>query len=485
MSTDEPVLSPARPTLWSEMRRTEDWWAVWLGGLLLTLIVASVMFHAEPEGKPAVSALAPYLAKPGKWSTNPLQSLVSKSGASLVGGIFGVGILSALLFGIGQVGLRRSLPKFLLGFAFLFTLTFLTSLLAEQEIIKYYSLEYPLWGLVVGLLVNFSVGRLAFLKPALLTEFYIKTGLVLLGVEVLLPNLIALGIPGICVAWIVTPIVLISTFVFGQKVLKMESAALNMVISADMSVCGVSAAIATGAACRAKKEEISLAITLSLVFTALMMVVQPAIIRLVGMNEVVAGAWLGGTIDSTGAVAAAGTLVGKAAEQTAVTIKMIQNVLIGVVAFGVATYWVTSVERGAAGRRPDPWEIWYRFPKFVFGFVGVSFLFSILSASGEAGSAIVSATTAVSKDLRAWFFGLAFVCIGLDVDFAEVRRNLRGGKPLMLYVCGQTLNLVLTLAMSWLMFGVVFRSAADELILRSQSKVEKPAFVAPATGAKP
>jgi len=168
-----------------------------------------------------------------------------------------------------------------------------------------------------------------------------------------------------------------------------------------------------------------------------------------------------------------------------VTIKMIQNVLIGVVAFGVATYWVTSVERGAAGRRPDPWEIWYRFPKFVFGFVGVSFLFSILSASGEAGSAIVSATTAVSKDLRAWFFGLAFVCIGLDVDFAEVRRNLRGGKPLMLYVCGQTLNLVLTLAMSWLMFGVVFRSAADELILRSQSKVEKPAFVAPATGAKP
>ena len=483
MPAEQPV-TPPRPSLWSEIRSTEDWWAVWLGGLLLALIVASVVWHTVPEGKPHASALAPYLAKPGKWSTNPLQALTSKSGNSLVGGIAGVGLLSGLVFGLGQLGQGRSLLKFLPGFGCVFLMAFLTYLLAEQEIIKYYSLEYPLWGLVVGLLVNFTIGRPGFLKPALLTEFYIKTGLVLLGVEVLLPNLIALGIPGIFVSWVVTPIVLITTFLFGQKVLKMESPALNMVISADMAVCGVSAAIATGAACRAKKEEISLAITLSLVFTALMMVVQPAIIRAVGMNEVVAGAWLGGTIDSTGAVAVAGKLVGNAAEQTAVLIKMIQNILIGVVAFGVATYWVSSVERGNDGRKPDPWEIWYRFPKFVFGFVGVSILFSILAGSGEAGSAIVSATTAVSKDLRAWFFCMAFVCIGLDVDFAEVRRNLRGGKPLVLYVCGQTLNLVLSLAMAWLMFGVVFRDAADELIKKSQAKAHKAAAVAPASGAK-
>ncbi len=494
MSVEQPV-TPRRPSLWSEMRSTEDWWAIWIGGIMLAIIVASVVYFPVPEGKPPVSALAPYLAKPGKWTSNPVQSIVGKGAITAAAfqrgaaGIAGVGVLLGLLLGLGQAGLGRAVVKFLVGFLAVFLLALLTYLLSEQAIIKYYSLEYPLWGLAVGLLVNFTIGQPAVMKPALLTEFYIKTGLVLLGVEVLLPNLIALGIPGICVSWVVTPIVLITTYIFGQKVLKMESPALNMVISADMSVCGVSAAIATGAACRAKKEEISLAITLSLVFTALMMVVQPAIIRMVGMHEVVAGAWLGGTIDSTGAVAAAGTLVGKAAEQTAILVKMIQNVLIGVVAFGVATYWVSSVERRTAGQRPDPWEIWYRFPKFVLGFVGVSILFSVCSGWSAAGKVMVEATMAISKDLRSWLFCLAFVCIGLDVDFAEVRRNLRGGKPLVLYVCGQMLNLGLSLAMAWLMFGVVFRADSDKLMQKAyppESAATSPQeAAAPMPGAKP
>ena len=167
----------------------------------------------------------------------------------------------------------------------------------------------------------------------MLTEFYIKTGLVLLGAEVLMNRLLALGVPGVFVAWVVTPIVLISTYVFGQKVLKMESRSLNMVISADMSVCGVSAAIATAGACKAKKEELSLAIGMSLSFTVIMMVVLPMIIKAIGLDEVVGGAWMGGTIDSTGAVAAAGAALGERALEVAATVKMIQNILIGVIAF--------------------------------------------------------------------------------------------------------------------------------------------------------
>src|SRR5690606_3004756 len=139
----------------------------------------------------------------------------------------------------------------------------------------------------------------------------IKTGLVLLGAEILLGQLVALGLPGIFVAWIVTPIVLVSTFAFGQRVLGIRSKSLNMVISADMSVCGVSAAIATAAACRAKKEELSLAIGMSLTFTVVMMVLMPAAIRALGMSDVLGGAWMGGTIDSTGAVAAAGGILGE------------------------------------------------------------------------------------------------------------------------------------------------------------------------------
>ena len=139
-------------------------------------------------------------------------------------------------------------------------------------------------------------------------------------------------------AWVVTPIVLITTFIFGQKVLKMASPTLNITISADMSVCGTSAAIAAAAACRAKKEELTLALGLSMTFTAIMMVALPAFIKYLGLPEVLGGAWIGGTVDSTGAVAAAGALLGPKAMYVAATVKMIQNVLIGVTAFGIAVY---------------------------------------------------------------------------------------------------------------------------------------------------
>jgi Predicted membrane protein len=98
---------------------------------------------------------------------------------------------------------------------------------------------------------------------------------------------------------------------------------------------------------------------------------MPAFIKAVGMPEVLAGAWIGGTVDATGAVAAAGAFVGEKAMYVAATIKMIQNILIGVTAFGVAVYWTTKVEpaeAGMSGRKIGLGEIWNRFPKFVIGF---------------------------------------------------------------------------------------------------------------------
>ena len=290
-------------------------------------------------------------------------------------------------------------------------------------------------------------------------EFFIKTGLVLLGAEVLFSKIVAIGVPGIFVAWIVTPIVLIATFIFGQKVLKMESKTLNIVVSADMSVCGTSAAIATAAACRAKKEELTLSIGLSLVFTAIMMIIMPAFIKAVGMPEVLGGAWMGGTIDATGAVAAAGAFLGEKALYVAATIKMIQNVLIGVTAFCVAVYWCAKVEK-EDNRTVGAGEIWNRFPKFVLGFLGASILFSVLyssfgSAMGDAmiDQGIVRGGTRL---LRGWFFALSFAAIGLSTNFRELAKYFKGGKPVILYVCGQSLNLVLTLTMAYVMFYLVF-----------------------------
>jgi uncharacterized membrane protein YadS len=232
-----------------------------------------------------------------------------------------------------------------------------------------------------------------------------------------------------------------------------------MVISADMSVCGVSAAIATAAACRAKKEELTLSVGLSLVFTAIMMVVMPAVIKAVNMDHVLGGAWMGGTIDATGAVAAAGAFLSERALYTAATIKMIQNVLIGVIAFGVAVYWCAKYEC-APGQKVGAIEIWHRFPKFVLGFIVASIIFSILyNAMGESvGYAVLDhgVLRGFTRLFRGWFFCLAFVSIGLATNFRELAHYFKGGKPVILYVCGQSFNLILTLAMAYFMFFKVF-----------------------------
>jgi uncharacterized integral membrane protein (TIGR00698 family) len=486
-----------RPSLWQEMRKTEDWWAIWVGGFLLAAVTFSVLGGASapkpvekkssgestdasdakgtvapansPPEKSAKSSkptspLKPWVGKLQAWDSNPLDAFRDlKKGTSVVVPVAAVGVGLLVLFGAASAIQGIPIQRFVTAFIPVFLLTILAFLLSEQKLIKYYNLESVLWALAVGMVISNTVGMPAFLKPAVRTEFYIKAGLVLLGAEVLFSELLALGVPGICVSWLVTPVVLIGTYVFGQRVLKMESRSLNLVISADMSVCGVSAAIATGAACRAKKEELSLAIGLSLVFTVAMMILQPLFIKWAGMDPAVGGAWLGGTIDSTGAVVAAGEFLAEPAKTVAATVKMIQNILIGVIAFAVAIYWVTYVDRQEKSVKPDWREIWYRFPKFILGFVAASAAFSVLHGTVQEGPALSSAVIDVTKTLRGWLFALAFVSIGLESNFRQLASHLKGGKPLVLYLCGQTLNLALSLFMAWLMFGVLYRDVVQKL----------------------
>jgi len=478
---------------------TEDWWSVGIGFFLLGvgLIVVGLNRPADvsqrlaawKEAKAAAKAvpntpetksdkkaaddavksalkkvapnpLASYMGKLSEWKDSPRAAFFDKSGKFVGVPLLATFGLMGLLFGIGSISLGRSAALFVPGFIGVSLLAILSQLLADQAVIKHYGLEYAMWALVVGLVISNTIGTPKFLLSAANTEFYIKTGLVLLGAEVLFDRLLALGLPGVFVAWVVTPIVLITTYIFGQRVLKMESPSLNMVISADMSVCGVSAAIATAAACKAKKEELSLAIGLSLSFTVIMMVVMPMVIKATGMSSVLGGAWIGGTIDSTGAVAAAGGMLDSTALEVAATVKMIQNILIGAVAFGVAVYWVTCVERNPEAPRPKFSEIWQRFPRFILGFLLASVVFSFLSSQGDWEAALGNAVTdGITKTIRGWCFCLAFVSIGLETNFRELQKYFAGGKPLILYVCGQCLNLALTLFMAWLMFEKIFPQA--------------------------
>lgn len=214
-----------------------------------------------------------------------------------------------LFFSVGIHVMGRSVKEFLMGFPVVFILAALSYWLAANSALKAWGLEYVLWAILLGFLISNTIGTPKWIQAAAQTEYFIKTGLVLLGSSILMGKILLIGIPGIVVTWLVTPIVLITTFWFGQSILKIESKELNITVSADMSVSGVSAAIAAAAACRAKKEELTLAVGISILFTAIMMVVMPMAIKAMGMHPVLGGAWIGGTVDATGAVVAAGEML--------------------------------------------------------------------------------------------------------------------------------------------------------------------------------
>ena len=170
--------------------------------------------------------------------------------------------------------------------------------------------------------------------------------------------------------------------------------------------------------------------------------------------EEVAGAWIGGTIDTTSGVAASSMIVGEVANQHAVIIKAAQNVLIGVVAFFIALY--LSARGGAGGQKPSLGIVWEKFPKFILGFVAASLVFSLLQSSGAfvPGAKGKLLEPGVAKMFSSVFFSLAFVCIGLDTRLKEIiskeNRNI-----LRAFLTAQTFNIVATFLIACLLFGVL------------------------------
>ena len=413
----------------------EDWWAVWLGGLLIAA---------------ATTGLVSEVPGIGQWTTSPGEAF----GLERVGGLVALGGILLILTTVAVRTMGGTATYQMAGFVPLFILAVTAYTVAQQVTIRTSGFGYPFWALVLGLLIANTVGTPRWIKSAMRSELYVKTGLVLLGAEILFGNVLTLGIPGIFVAWVVTPTVMICMYQFGTRWLRMKSRSLVMVIAAATSVCGISAAIAAAAAVRARKEELTLAVGMSIIFTVLMMVFMPLGIRASGMDPIVGAAWIGGTIDATGAVVAAGALLGEQAEQIAAIVKMIQNILIGLVAFLIAVYWVTTVETTQSDERPKASEIWHRFPKFIIGFITASLVFSFVLVP-TLGTGRVEDVLSRTSDLRGWLFCLAFVSIGLSASFRELGKHASRGHPFQLYLAGQTLNLVLTLLAAYLAFGGV------------------------------
>lgn len=307
-------------------------------------------------------------------------------------------------------------------------------------------LEYPLTAAVIGLIANAALrltGLYDFIRPAVRTELYLKIGVVILGARISLGDLVGIGAGGLIQALIMVASVFFFTWWLGGRFKLPDT--LKAVMASAVSICGVSAAIAAAGSVQARKEEITYVTTLVIVTALPLMVLMPILANALGLAPDVAGAWFGGNIDTTAAVVGAGTIFGEEAQRVATIVKASQNVLMGFVAFALALYFVSVVQKNQ-GERPSPRIIWQRFPKFVIGFVLVSILTSL--------NAFTPALIREMSTAYQWAFTLAFVSIGLDFSLTALRQA--GWKPVIVYLGATVFNTILALLVSSVIFGVLF-----------------------------
>ncbi len=414
---------------WSDLVRKDDWLGVWIAAAIFLVLLAGVAIKLPAWKWGSATELA------GVFTSVNLLRLVP-----VFAGLAVLGAAAAAL-------LRRGAAKFLLGFPVIFLVALVGFLIAGNATVSFYGMEYVFWALLLGLAIGNVFGVPQWLKPAVNTELYVKVGLVLLGAEVMLQTVMRMGVLGMVQAVVVISAVWYACYwLAGRFGLDKDFGAI---LATGVSVCGVSAAIAAGGALKGDPKKVSHTVSLVLIVALPMLVLMPMAGRWLNLGGVITGAWLGGTIDTTGAVAAAGTIAGKEALDMAVVVKMAQNALIGVVAFLLSMWAVMRRREGV--ERPRPVEIWHRFPKFVLGFIGASLVFSLLVPETVAKS-----VTSVTAGLRGYWFSLAFVSIGLETRIKDLV-TMKGGRPAATFIAAQAFNIIWTLAVAGLLYsGILF-----------------------------
>lgn len=427
----------------------EDWAVVVLG----FLIIAISFFYLVPV--PAYSwkdaeGLADVLAK-------------ANLGAILVQFLF---VFAVGLFGAWLTG--KSVTAFVKAFPLIAVLTIIALIIAGNSGIKGLGLEAVIFSLSIGLLVSNTIKLPDWFRAALTAEMFVKIGLVLLGTSVIFTDILTAGSLGLIQALVVVVSVWYFAFWVCKK-FKLDGE-LTMMLSSAVSICGVSAAIATAGAIKGDTKKLSYIISLVLITAIPMMIFMPYIARYFHFPEAVTGAWLGGSIDTTGAVVASGTLVGETALKISTIVKFSQNVLLGLAAFAISLYW-TYTNKGKtqdAARQPTLAVIWERFPKFVLGFIAASLLFTFLSSGGSIigfsklhvefeiphviSKDALKPITNNLKSIQLLWFALAFTSIGLETKFSDLF-NAESRKPLYAFLIAQLFNIIVTLIIAFILFG--------------------------------
>ena len=284
------------------------------------------------------------------------------------------------------------------------------------------------------------------------TELYIKIGIVLLGASFPFTTIVQGGGWGFLEAFIIVAAGFATANVIGRA-FGLEKRFIA-VLGAGGSVCGVSAAIAVGSSVDAEKKQIGYVISLVVVFALALVFIIPIVAKLLGFDPIVTGAWIGGSELADAAGLASATLVGEKAVRAFLLVKLNRDVFIGFISFILATLALTRWERkeGSNQARPYAGLIWERFPKFVLAFLLTSALVTALTAS--LGKPTVDAhLVAILNAVRTWCFSLAFLCIGINTKFKDVKDI--GAKPVVAFSAIVLVNFFVGCLAAWLFFGGV------------------------------
>lgn len=347
----------------------------------------------------------------------------------------------------GTILTGRSVRSILLGFPVVFVLTLGALLLAGNKTLKDLNLEAVIFSLGIGLLIGNLFKIPDWLRASLSTELFVKIGLVLLGTSVIFGDVLKAGSLGLIQALVVVLSVWYFAFWVCKK-LKVDDE-LTMMLSSAVSICGVSAAIATSGAIEGDSKKLSYVISLVLITAIPMMLLMPYAAEWLQLSPQVTGAWLGGTIDTSGAVVAAGTLSGDEALKISTIVKFSQNVLLGIAAFAISVYWTYTKNDSETVKqsKPSAGVIWERFPKFILGFMAASLLFSFVLSSAS-----IDAVKGSLKSLQGLWFALAFTSIGLETRLSDLL-NADNRKPLYAFLIAQTFNIFITLGIAYFLFN--------------------------------
>jgi len=452
---------------YSGMLSTEDWWAVWLG---LTMVGLGLLSMAGVD-------LVGWVTSPVKW-VDPAKGLKVEGAAygdmhPVLGMLVTYAVFTALTT-LGAWFMKWNIKRFFLGWTAIYVVTWLcwyaghnAHFAAMKNQMDAYGINWSLnlgggasylLALAVGLIIgNVFKGFANFLREAAKPEWFIKTAIVYLGVKLGVKSMSAAGfalelaITGAAATVVAYMLFWPISYTLARKGFKM-SREWAACLASGVSICGVSASVATGGAIRARTFVPVVVSILVVVCTIFMIVGLPPIFTSTMMDEpMVAGSAVGMTVKTDGGDAATGAILdemmlAEAGERgtrwekgwiltAAIMTKIWIDIFIGIWAFVLALIWVYKVERKPGQTRVPKSEIWFRFPKFVLGYIIAWFAYVAVSLiSTDAVAAAKVGAGPVQHGMRHLFFMLTFVSIGVITDF----KKLKGvGKPALVYAIAQ------------------------------------------------